>query len=272
MPKKKRKSRGRGRWITVKASNSRKLAELTPKALSLFFLILPHLNGWGKLDGDAYYIKAKVCKHVKWLTIEDIKSALDEINEKTDLKWFEYKGEMYLHAINDAKHNYLQMDRRGPRLELPDHLLTATTEREAKKLAAIEAALIAKKELAKKKKFHDHSREITLSTLLFELIRERNRNHRKPNLQEWARHIDLMFRIDNRDFRDVEKVIRWCQKDSFWFRNILSTVKLREKYDQLWLTMVESEVKKNGGPKPGPIKSPKPEPSKVRPAPGVHEL
>jgi len=29
-------------------------------------------------------------------------------------------------------------------------------------------------------------------------------------------------------------LIRWCQRDNFWKSNILSTQKLREKYEQLY--------------------------------------
>jgi len=47
------------------------------------------------------------------------------------------------------------------------------------------------------------------------------------------RSIDFMMRIDNRTEDDIVKIIDWCQKDSFWKSNILSTAKLREKYDQL---------------------------------------
>jgi hypothetical protein len=37
--------------------------------------------------------------------------------------------------------------------------------------------------------------------------------------------------------------MRWCQRDSFWQANILSTAKFREKFDQL-----ELKMEKNGRP------------------------
>jgi len=42
-----------------------------------------------------------------------------------------------------------------------------------------------------------------------------------------------MFRKDERTPEEVETIIRFSQEDSFWRSNILSTAKLREKFDQL---------------------------------------
>jgi len=83
--------------------------------------------------------------------------------------------------------------------------------------------------------FSSDAEEMRLSQLLFELIQKRNPKHKPPNFQQWAREIDLMLRQDHRVSGEIEKVIRWSQADSFWQNNILSTSKLREKFDQIWL-------------------------------------
>lgn len=93
-----------------------------------------------------------------------------------------------------------------------------------------------KNEIKKRlKTFLSDSTEYRLAELLFNKICERNPNHKKPNLQTWAKHIDYALRIDKRNKEDLEKIIVWCQKDEFWQNNILSTAKLREKFDQLIL-------------------------------------
>ena len=48
-----------------------------------------------------------------------------------------------------------------------------------------------------------------------------------------AEHIEKMKRIDKRSEEEIKKVIIWCQQDSFWQNNILSTAKLRQHFDQL---------------------------------------
>lgn len=89
----------------------------------------------------------------------------------------------------------------------------------------------------KKKEFSSELSEFRLAALLFELIRQRNPEHKAPDLQAWAKHVDLMMRVDGRTPERIEQVIRWSQSDSFWSRNILSTAKLREKFDALVMNM-----------------------------------
>ena len=81
--------------------------------------------------------------------------------------------------------------------------------------------------------YTEDSDSYKLASYLFKKISERNPGHKQPNMQQWCKHIDLMLRIDKRDKCEIAEVIAWCQSDSFWQNNILSTAKLREKYDQL---------------------------------------
>ncbi len=107
-----------GRMVSTAVNQSLSVGSLTPKAMSLFFLILPKLSSYGKLNGDTYFIKGDVCPKVKWLTPTTIKACLKEINEKTDLKWFDDgRGGLWLHALNFEKYQKLRKDRMGT-----DHL------------------------------------------------------------------------------------------------------------------------------------------------------
>ena len=81
-----------------------------------------------------------------------------------------------------------------------------------------------------------------LSHLLFDLILERDSKAKKPDFGKWNDHTEKLIRIDKRDPADIEKVIRWCQADSFWKTNIRSTEKLRAKFERLFDQM-------NTGPK-----------------------
>jgi len=85
--------------------------------------------------------------------------------------------------------------------------------------------------------FLSDSNEIRLSNLLFNLILKNNPKAKTPNFNSWAKHIDFAIRIDGRTPEELEQVIRWCQKDSFWQSNILSAEKLRKQFDQLWIKM-----------------------------------
>jgi hypothetical protein len=56
-----------------------------------------------------------------------------------------------------------------------------------------------------------------------------------------------MIRRDNRKPERVETVIRWCQCDSFWKSNILSTSKLRKQFDALEVKMDSSKRARDPG-------------------------
>ena len=56
----------------------------------------------------------------------------------------------------------------------------------------------------------------------------------KGNTVGWATHIEKLIRIDKRTVDEIEKVIRWAKEpDNFWFPNIMSGKKLREKFPTL---------------------------------------
>lgn len=55
----------------------------------------------------------------------------------------------------------------------------------------------------------------------------------KANLKNWHDSIRLMVQQDNRTIKEIWELWQWIRQDSFWSKNILSTDKLREKFDQL---------------------------------------
>lgn len=108
----------------------------------------------------------------------------------------------------------------------------------------LEKELELKKELEKDKKtksvdsqnkFSEDSPQVELSEYLYSKIRAIDPNAKRPNIQMWANHVDKLLRIDKRSKEEIENVIDYCQADSFWQSNILSTKKLREKFQTLYL-------------------------------------
>lgn len=82
-----------------------------------------------------------------------------------------------------------------------------------------------------------NSNEFRLASYLFNFILRNNPKAKEPNFKTWSKQFDYILRIDGRDIEEVKKVIKWCQNDNFWFKNILSPEKLREQYDRLLLSM-----------------------------------
>jgi hypothetical protein len=78
-----------------------------------------------------------------------------------------------------------------------------------------------------------------LSALLKSEILRNKPNCRITAAQErnWAVTAQRMLDRDKRSSEQIEKVIRWAQRDEFWMANVLSMESLRKKFDQLELKM-----------------------------------
>jgi hypothetical protein len=89
----------KGRMLTRDIADSCKIAALSPEAAVLFFMIIPHLNSYGKLNGGPGYIKDCICPRIPYLTLNNIPILLQEISDNTNLKWFEENDRPWLHAV-----------------------------------------------------------------------------------------------------------------------------------------------------------------------------
>ncbi|MHC4454500.1 MAG: hypothetical protein ACYSWS_07360, partial [Planctomycetota bacterium] len=122
-----------------------------------------------------------------------------------------------------------------------------TNENPTKKLRKNQSVLSINKNYKNYKNlrniYSQNSDEFRLAELLFNFILERNPNHKKPDLQKWAIHVDRMIRLDDRKVDEIKAVIKWCQANDFWQTNILSTQSLRNKFDQLKMKMEAENAK-----------------------------
>ena len=84
-----------------------------------------------------------------------------------------------------------------------------------------------------KQAFPSNSVEFKLANYLLNHILQRKPDLKKPKIQTWAKHIDLMIRVDKRNPDNIKRVIQWCQQEEFWQTVILSTSKLRKQFDKL---------------------------------------
>ncbi|WP_429947400.1 helix-turn-helix domain-containing protein [Enterococcus sp. DIV1297f] len=71
------------------------------------------------------------------------------------------------------------------------------------------------------------------SKLKNNLINDFPKEMKKANLEKWADVIRLMEEKDDRTIKQIEHVINWLPSSEFWFGNIRSAKKLREKFDSL---------------------------------------
>ena len=105
--------KAKGRMLNRDMSGSDKIASLSPKALALFCLLIPHFNAHGKQLGGPGYIKDVVCPKIPWLIPRVIVKCLQEITAKTNVKWFKNNGFWYIQSLNWGEHQDLKSYRKG---------------------------------------------------------------------------------------------------------------------------------------------------------------
>ena len=60
----------------------------------------------------------------------------------------------------------------------------------------------------------------------------------KDTIERWAKDIEKLIRLDKKDPENIREVILWVKTSgNFWFVNIESGAKLRNKFERLWAEM-----------------------------------
>ncbi len=113
-----------GRMLRKAISRSRAFASLSPDAQVLFCLLIPHLNAYGKANGNTYYIKGEVVPMIERFDLSRISVCMQEISDKTRVKWFEIGGSRYIHALDWDDHQNMRSYRRG-KDSLPTYSVTS---------------------------------------------------------------------------------------------------------------------------------------------------
>ena len=107
-----------GRLLPTSISQSKSLPKLSPDALNLFFMIISHLNSYGKLLGEPHFIKGQIVPLFDRFNVCNIEEYLKEIHKHTNIKWYQIKGLYYLQS---TKFDEFQNLRRRGTDYLPDY-------------------------------------------------------------------------------------------------------------------------------------------------------
>lgn len=93
-----------------------------------------------------------------------------------------------------------------------------------------------------KQVYDESSLPFRTANYLYNNILKHKPDLKQPNLQTWANDMRKLIEIDKRDPAEIGKVIEWVTNDPFWQANILSALKLREKWDTLTMQMNSKKV------------------------------
>jgi len=75
-------------------------------------------------------------------------------------------------------------------------------------------------------------------------IRPNNKTTLKATVKNWSDPVRLMVEQDDRTYQEIFRLWKAVQADEFWRVNVLSTGKLREKFDDLAIKLLNR--RKNG--------------------------
>lgn len=94
------------------------------------------------------------------------------------------------------------------------------------------------KEEDKEENYSKMTIEYSIAQSMYDYLLKLNSNFKLPNLNKWAKEIELMIKSDNRTQEQIDYILKWLYTDSdsqaiFWRKNILSPEKLRKQFDRL---------------------------------------
>jgi hypothetical protein len=99
------------------------------------------------------------------------------------------------------------------------------------------------KEVKKTSRHVFNESQMKLAKILWKYVQQNDPSMKQPNLDNWANTIRLMMERDNREGKEIQEVILWATKDSFWCKNILSADKLRKQFSTLKIQMQKENDK-----------------------------
>ena len=214
----------KGRMINKGISDSKRFASLSPPAAVLFCLIIPHLNSHGKTNGAPEYIKGEICPRISYLSVENIYTYMEEINEKTNVKWFKVDGRYWIHSINFLnKHQKLDKSKLGQDL-LPNYLIVTP------ELVIPEVEVEVEVEVEEKEKIYKKEKALQFFLLWNQFALKSNFISARE-LSD-SRKQKASKRLSERPLVEWEKVFSLCARTPFL--NGLSKDGWRASFD--WIT------------------------------------
>lgn len=156
------------------------------------------------------------------------------------LKYLENENMVYIYKNGNRKETHYKIVNYSVYQDKIDNKVTVSKQ-------SMDTNKNDKNDKKKTSSYMSDSNEYRLAVYLFKFIKRNNPKAKEADLQKWAKQFDYILRIDKRDLDEVKQVIKFCQDDDFWFKNILSPEKLRKQYDRLLLEMKKPNASNSNG-------------------------
>lgn len=197
-----------------------------------------------KVDRDSGELKTSYSKIAAACNVTEgvVKRVLQTTRQTSDTSTLKVRHGVVIKLLNYAEYQGSengQKSEKSPRDDLETSYKSPNVYKQEERIKNKEKELtnVSSKKISEKQtlRFSEDSEPYLLSELLLQKICAAHPKFKKPNLQKWAEDADKMMRLDARTPDEIEVLIHWVYQDPFWFKNVLSMRKLREKFDQLWV-------------------------------------
>ena len=224
-----------------------KIGELSFGARLLFIATWNLADDEGILRWNAAYLRGHVFTYDVHVPITKIKDLMQELIDKNLIEKYDVGVDAYAFVVHFSKHQVISkpMPSKQPLPTSPNFKAKYTNNSRSNtgtirehSGGEMEVEMEREQELEKGGNIEGSKSSKELTELFKTLILINNPETKLPeNFIEWQKEFDLMISADKRTPENIERVLRWCQADSFWKTNILSPEKLRKQYDQLYMKM-----------------------------------
>lgn len=219
------------------------LATICDQPLNIMRLAIQTLEQFGLIERD----DNELISIVNWEKHQST-DKMARIKEQTRIRQqkFYYRNKLRELGVNVDEKGFTddleELKKLYEELEEPNVRLTLANDTEVR--SKKKEVRSKKKEVNKSRKFTFDDTHMKLANLLWSHVKKNFPNTKEPNLESWANDIRLMMERDNRTIAEIKGVIEWSQNHDFWYANIRSTSKLREKYEDMYAQADRENKKK----------------------------
>lgn len=232
----------RGRMIDKVVILSRKINAVSEGAENLYYRIYANTDDFGIFHADPKILKGQIYT-LRSISVPTIEKRLNELINIILVKVFVNNGEEYLEIVDFEKHQTFRKDyTRKHEYPSPGINSYKSVQGSTKSPTKLNKSKLNKNKLSSSCLGKNPNEvDIKLTQLLIDLMQENDpkssiiKNLTEKRQNEWINQCRLLREEDKRTEEEIETIIRWSQKDNFWKANILSMVKLRKQFSQLWL-------------------------------------
>lgn len=217
------------------------LATLCDQPVNIMRIALKTLEQFGMIE----WLETGLIQIVNWERHQstDKMAQIKEQNRIRQQKYY-YRNQLRLLGYEESDMpndlNELKELAEKPNVSMT---LPNDTEVRSKKLEVRSKKKESNSRNSTKVKYDDDSPYMKLSKYLYAKMLDNNDKAKEPNYQKWADDMRKLVELDKHDVKEVAKVIEFSQSSTFWYANILSAKKLREKYDTLYLQSTDNKNK-----------------------------